>query len=245
MASLGPPSRRRWRRQQHIALFWTTIAVLAALLVHELDPGSLGGGGLAGFAWRLGFALVPVAPLGVGLAAFLAAVRSRLADRLTDAAAEYLRERLSREYVVLAHYAPRDTDPDEVKLVVLGPAGVFVIEPRDEPGRIICYQDHWYRRAADGSTRALGDAPSKRAHHDAGRVRSDVATGGFLNTGVEAFVVFTRGQLEDVASSCVPVFDGMDALVGHLARREAAGSSRPRTSEIAEALVGPIRLAVT
>jgi len=64
--------------------------------------------------------------------------RARLAER----AAAYLGERLSTDYVVLARYAPRDVSSDVVPLVVLGPHGVLVVEPRDEEGALVCYQDH-------------------------------------------------------------------------------------------------------
>jgi len=144
--------------------------------------------------------------------------RARLAER---AAAE-LGERLSADYIVMARYAPRDGS-DAVPLVVLGPNGVLVVEPRDDEGALVCYQDHWYRRTGPGTSHPLSDSPSKRAHANAARVTGD--------------------QPEDVGSSCVPVIAGMDALVRHLAAHARPDSSTEHTRALVGALSGPIKLA--
>lgn len=165
--------------------------------------------------------------------------RSRLAER----AAAYLGERLSEDYVVMARYAPRDVSSDVVPLVILGPHGVLVVEPRDEQGALACYQDHWYRRTGPHASQPLSESPSKRAHANAARVKSDLASGGFIYTPVDAVVVLTRGQPDDVRSSCVPVIAGLDALVAHLDAHAKRDSSREQTRALVGALSAPIRLA--
>jgi hypothetical protein len=165
--------------------------------------------------------------------------RARLADR----AAAYLSERLSTDYVVMARYAPRDVSSEVVPLVVVGPHGVLVVEPRDEEGALVCYQDHWYRRTGPGVSHPLADSPSKRAHANAARVKGDLASGGFIYTPVEGVVVLTRGQPDDVGSSCVPVIAGMDGLVRHLESHTRHDSSSEHTRELVVALSGPIKLA--
>jgi hypothetical protein len=164
--------------------------------------------------------------------------RARLAER----AAAYLGERLSSDYVVMARYAPRDGS-DVVPLVVLGPHGVLVVEPRDDEGALVCYQDHWYRRTGPGVSHPLSDSPSKRAHSNAVRVKSDIASGGFIYAQVESVVVLTRGQPDDVGSSCVPVIAGMDELVRHLETHAQRDGSIAHTRALVGALSGPIRLA--
>ncbi len=164
--------------------------------------------------------------------------RARLAERT----AAYLGERLSTDCVVMARYAPRD-GADVVPLVVLGPHGVLVVEPRDEEGGLVCYQDHWYRRSGPGFSHPLSDSPSKRARGNAARVKSDLSSGGFIYTRVEGVVVLTRGQADDVGSSCVPVIAGMDALVRHLETHARPDGSAERTHALVGALSGPIRLA--
>jgi hypothetical protein len=164
--------------------------------------------------------------------------RARLAER----AAAYLSERLSTDHVVMARYAPRD-GADVVPLVILGPHGVLVVEPRDEEGGLVCYQDHWYRRTGPGISHPLSDSPSKRARANAARVKGDLSSGGFIYTRVESVVVLTRGQPDDVGSSCVPVIAGMDELVRYLETHVERDSSIEHTRELVGALSNPIRLA--
>lgn len=144
---------------------------------------------------------------------------------------------------MLARYLPRDGSEDEVPVVVVGPHGVLVVEPCDEEGDLVCYQDHWYRRTALGGSHALHDSPSNRARWNAARVKGDLASGGFIYTSVEAVVVLTRGRPDDVRSSCVPVCAGLDELVGQLMLLEpSAAATAERTRSLVDALARPIRL---
>ena len=54
--------------------------------------------------------------------------------------------------------------------------------------------------------------------------------------------MLTRGQPEDVGSSCVSVIAGMDALVRHL-EAHARPDSSTETRALVGALSGPIKLA--
>ena len=178
-----------------------------------------------------------------GLRSAFTALADRPRTRLAERVAAYLGERLSTDFVVLTRYAPRDVSSDVVPLVVLGPHGVLAVEPRDEEGALVCYQDHWYRRTGPGVSHPLSDSPSKRARANAARVKSDLASGGFIYTPVDGVVVLTRGQPDDVGSSCVPVLAGMDALVRHLESHSQRDSSVEHTRELVGALSSPIRLA--
>ena len=164
--------------------------------------------------------------------------RARLAER----AAAYLSQRLTSEYIVMARYAPRD-GADAVPLVILGPHGVLVVEPRDDEGALVCYQDHWYRRTGPGISHRFSDSPSTRARSNAARVKGDLASGGFIYAPVAGVVVLTRGQADDVGSSCVPVIAGMDALVRHLEEHPQRDATIEHTHALAGALSAPIRLA--
>ncbi|TMF64983.1 MAG: hypothetical protein E6I20_06815 [Chloroflexi bacterium] len=241
-----PPTRRRWRRTLRRGLFWTALGLAAAALAYALDQRALASAiGVPPFVVGVLFSLVPLPALGVGLRALARALRLRGASELADAVAKQLEGRLPGDYVVLSHYAPRDDGEAEVAVVVVGPPGVVVVEPRGEAGEVICYQDHWYRRSSRTRSRALYDSPSKRARWNATRVRSDIATGGFINTRIEGVVVFTRAKLGDVSSSGVPVVEGLDAAVSYLTRYDPRmETSAERTRALADALVGPIRLAI-
>lgn len=166
--------------------------------------------------------------------------RGRLAERVAIA----LREHLPEDHVVLARYAPRDRG-DRIALVVIGRDRLFVVEPRDEDGDVVCYQDHWYRRSGPSAAHPLADPPSLRARRNAERVRSDLGTGGFLNVRIEPLVVLTRARPDDVRSSCVPVIAGLDALVRYVLRSAAGDAAPERTHALASALEKNITLAVS
>ena len=166
--------------------------------------------------------------------------RARLAERVAIA----LREQLPEDHVVLARYAPRDRG-DRIALVVIGRDRLFVVEPRDEDGDLVCYQDHWYRRSGPHSAHPLSDPPSLRARRNAERVRSDLGTGGFLNVRIEPLVVLTRARPDDVRSSCVPVIAGLDALVRYVLRTALGDAAPERTHALASALAKNITLAAS
>jgi len=162
--------------------------------------------------------------------------RGRLADKI----ASYLRGQLPGDYLVLSRYAPRDGG-DRVPVVIIGRSGLVIIEPRDDDGAFVCYQDHWYK-AIGVVAHPLGDAPSLRARDNGIRVKRDLGTGGFINVKVDALVLLTKGEPVDVRSSCVPVIAGLDPLVRHLLQRAAAVPEPEDTHALAAALDHPIKL---
>ena len=241
-----PAGRRRWRRSLRTGLFWTALGLGAATISYACDP-SVASRSL-GFDRPLTilfFALVPIPALALGVRSLALALRLHEASDVADRAAAYLAEHLPPSFVVSTHYAPRDGSDDDVSLVVIGPPGLLVVQPRDCDGEVACYQDTWYRTRAYGMGRRMrGPSVSRLARWNAGRVRRDLAKGGFVRTPVDGCVVFLRARLGDVASSCVPVYEGLDALVAHLEHHTPLQSSPTRTRALADALVGPARLAV-
>jgi nuclease-like protein len=165
--------------------------------------------------------------------------RARLAERV----AHHLRQYLPDDHIVLPRYAPRDRG-DRIPIVVVGRQTLFVVEPRDEEGDLLCYQDHWYRRLGPGIAHPVTDSPSLRARRNVARVRSDLGTGGFINISIDAVVVLTRGRPEDVRSSCVPVISGLDPLVRYMLRALAATPAPERTHALADALAQNIKLSL-
>ena len=167
--------------------------------------------------------------------------RSDLRGRLADKIASYLRGQLPGDFLVLSRYAPRDGG-DRVPVVVIGRGGLVIVEPRDDDGSFVCYQDHWYK-AVGVVAHPLGDAPSLRARDNGIRVKRDLGTGGFINVKVDALVLLTKGEPVDVRSSCVPVIAGLDPLVRHLLAR-AAVSAPEDASALAQALDHNIKLSL-
>ncbi len=166
--------------------------------------------------------------------------RARLADRV----ALYLEQQLPPdEYLVLSRHAPRDGE-DRIPVVIIGHDRLVVVEPRDEEGDLVCYQDHWYRQIEGGVAQSLGDAPSLRARANAHRLRRDLGTGGFINIPIEPIVLLTRGRADDVRSSCVPVVAGIDPLVRYVLAHTPSNSGRERAHAFADALANNIKVAV-
>ena len=166
--------------------------------------------------------------------------RARLADRV----ALHLRTQLPEDHIVLARHAPRDGG-ERVPVVVISSHGLVVVEPREDEGDLVCYQDHWYRRVDGGVAQIISDPPSLRARANAARLRSDLGTGGFINVPVVALVLLTRGRPDDVRSSCVPVVASLDALVRRLLLRPTPAAASPeRARALAAALDHAITLTV-
>jgi nuclease-like protein len=227
----------------HTGLFWIALGLGAASVTYALDADVASRSlGLDRTLFLVLFAIVPLPALALGFHGLARTLRQRAASVLADRTAAYLSENLPSEYVVVAHYGPRDGG-EEIGVVVIGPPGVAILEPSDESGEILCFQDQWYRRKKYGVGRRIGGTSlSQRARWNATRVRSDISAGGFIRTPVDALVVFTRAQLGDVSSSCVPAIAGMESAVGHLVRGARADASRDRTRALADALAGPVRL---
>ena len=220
MSVLGsiPPSQRRWRRTLRAGLFWTALGLGAASISYALTldmaARSLGFDRL--FA-QVFFALIPIPPLALGVHGLALSLRLRAASDLADRAAAYLADHLPESYVVVPHYGPRDGADDEVPMVVIGPPGVVVIEPRDEGGEVLCHEDLWYRRQKYGVGRRFnGQSPSQRARWNAARVRGDISVDSAPS--VEAVVVFTSAHVADVSSSSVRALEGLPAIVDLLVR---------------------------
>jgi hypothetical protein len=162
------------------------------------------------------FALIPIPPLALGIHGLAFALRLRAASALADRTAAYLSEHLPEGYVVVPHYRPRDGAEDEVPMVVIGPPGVVVIEPRDEGGEVVCYEDHWYRKQKHGVGRRFqGQSPSQRARWNASRVRGDISLDP-TRTPVEGVVVFTSAHIAEISSSSVLALEGLPATVDRL-----------------------------
>ena len=240
--SLGSvsPDRRRWRRTLRAGLFWTALGLGAASISYACDADLAARSlGFDRAASALFFALVPIPALALGVHGLALALRLRDAAHVADGVRTYLAEHLPEGFVVVAHYRPHDGGDDEIPLVVIGPDGVTVIQPRADEGVIRCYEDHWYRERAYGVGRRVGGASvSQLARWNASRVRQDLASGGFARTRVESLVLFTRARLGDVSSSTVPAVAGIDGAVARLTRTRGSGTHAEVTRAVANALVG-------
>lgn len=187
---------------------------------------------------RAAATLAPLALGGLGILFLLRALAEGAHLRTTASVARQLQAAVPSDFSLLPRYLPRDSGDGEVDLVVIGPTGVFVIDVRDLPGDVVCYQDVWYRRSEKRSLR-LADSPSRLARWNALRVRGDLANGGFAKTSVQPLVLIASGHLADVASACVPVVEGVPALAAHLTHKNGRSISLERAHALAGALRAP------
>ena len=200
-------------------LFWIALGLGAATISYALtlDVAARSLGFDRRFA-EIFFSLIPIPPLALGIHGLALALRLRAASALADRTAAYLEDHLPGGYVVVPHYGPRDGAEDEVPMVVIGPPGVVVIEPRDEAGEVVCHEDLWYRKQKYGVGRRFnGQSPSQRARWNASRVCGDISVDS-TRTPVEAVVVFTSARVAGASSSSVPALEGLPAIVDRLVR---------------------------
>lgn len=222
MVAERPRARTRFDMLLARGLALIAVALAAAVFLYQAGLG-------------LALAVAPLVLLVPGVVFLLRSLDERRHVEDADRVARQLRAVLGDDFAVLSRYRPREGEDREVDVVVVGPTGVFAVEVRDLPGDLVCYQDVWYRRGERQSAR-LPDSPSRIARWNASRVRGDIATRGFAKTSVEPVVLVARGHLVDVASACVPVVEGVAALVAHLAHRNGTAISPQLAQAITEAL---------
>jgi hypothetical protein len=218
----------RWRRHLRAACFWLALALAAVAVASEL-AGPL-------------FAVLMLPPLVLAARECVRALGARTGGKLAERVSSALTTALGPDYVVLTEYAPRDNTL-VVPVVVVGPSGIFVIEPIGEEGTFACYRDGWHRIEPQG-VQHLPFSPSRRARDHAARVRSDISGGGHIRTVVDAYVLLERGTGEHCASSTVPVVCGVEALAGQIRGRSPRTAASPhQVHAVADALIHPLAVA--
>ncbi len=215
----------RWRRNLRAACFWLALSLGTAAVANELaGPYS---------------AVLMIPPLILAIRECARAFGARSGGQLAERVAGGLMHELGPEYVVLTEYTPHDGS-DVVPLVVVGPSGIFVIEPLSEDAHFGCYRDGWHRVEPQGMHH-LAVSPSRRARDHAARVRSDISGGGHIRTTVDAYVLLERGSGNDCASSTVPVVCGISALAHEIRDRSPRWvASANQVHAVADALMHPL-----
>jgi hypothetical protein len=218
----------RWRRNLRAACFWLALALGTAAVAKELGSPFV--------------AVLMIPPLILAGREWTRALGARAGGELAERVADKLMTALGPEYVVLTEYAPRD-GAEVVPLVVVGPSGIFAIEPLAEDARFGCYRDGWHRIEPQG-LHHLATSPSRRARDHAARVRSDISGGGHIRTHVDAYVLLERGTGDDCASSTVPVVCGVEALAHQIRNRSPRWvASAHQVHAVADALIHPLAVA--
>ena len=218
----------RWRRDLRAACFWLALALGTAAVAKELAGPLL--------------VVLVIPPLILSCRACARALGSRAGGRLAERVADALTTALGPAYVVLTEYAP-PAGTDVVPVVVVGPSGIFAIEPLGEDAKFGCFRDGWHRVEPQG-LHHLATSPSRRARDHATRVRSDISGGGHIRTRVDAYVLIERGTGEDCASSTVPVICGVASLAREIRDRSPQVVVSPhQVNAVADALMHPLAVA--
>src|SRR5258708_1761732 len=149
----------RWRRHLRAACFWLALAFGTAAIAREIALALL--------------YLLTLPPIALGIREAVRAIGAREGGQVAERVSDELQTLLRPAFPVLPGYAPPDGGA-AVPLVVVGPSGIFTIEPLGDDAAYGCYQDGWHRIEATG-LHHLADSPSRRARDDAGPVRPDIS----------------------------------------------------------------------
>ena len=138
-------------------------------------------------------------------------------------------------YTVVANFVAPGTRQGDLDLIVLGPAGVLVIEVKSYTGRYACHGDTWFALHADGTRQPLRGSVSRQLK----RGRKAIAhylVDCDVSAPVHAVAVFRPGVQLELTHPTVPIVT-QDALCEHILGLPSA--PRPVPQSELEALFAP------
>jgi len=111
---------------------------------------------------------------------------------------------LGDAYAVVTSFVPPGTRQGDTDLLILGPAGVLVVEVKSYTGRCACHGDAWFAVHADGARQPLRGSVSRQVK------RGRKAIAHFLvdrevSVPVHAVAVFRAGVRLELSHPTVPV----------------------------------------
>ncbi len=143
---------------------------------------------------------------------------------------------LPETYTAIANFVAPGTRSGDMDLLVLGPAGVLVIEVKSYTGRYACSGDQWFALPPDGTRRPLRGSVSrqlKRAGKSVAHYLVDCDTHAPLHT----VAVFRAGAELELTRPTVPIIRE-DTLRGYILALPDA--PRPLAAAELEPLFAPI-----
>jgi hypothetical protein len=117
-------------------------------------------------------------------------------------------------YTAVANFVAPGTRQGDLDLIVLGPAGVLVVEIKSYTGRYACHGDSWFALHPDGTRQPLRGSVSRQLK----RGRKAVAhylVDCDLSAPVHAVAVFRPGVQLELTHPTVPIVT-QDALCEHI-----------------------------
>ena len=127
---------------------------------------------------------------------------------------------LPGDYTAVANFVAPGTRQGDLDLIVLGPAGILVVEVKSYQGRYACHGDAWFAVHTDGSRQPLRGSVSRQLK----RGRKAVAhylVDCDVSVPVHAVAVFRAGVRLELVHPTVPVVM-QDALCAHVLGLPAA-----------------------
>jgi hypothetical protein len=138
-------------------------------------------------------------------------------------------------YTAVASFVAPGTRQGDMDLLILGPAGVLVVEIKSYTGRYACHGDAWFAVHPDGTRQPLRGSVSRQLK----RGRKAIAhylVDCDVSAPVHAVAVFRPGVQLDLTHPTVPIVT-QDALLGHILALSPA--PRPVVASDLEPLFAP------
>ena len=139
-------------------------------------------------------------------------------------------------YTVVANFVAPGTRQGDMDLLVLGPAGVLVIEVKSYTGCYACHGDQWFSVLPDGVRRPLRGSVSRQLKR-AGKSVAHYLVDGDLPAPVHTVAVFRAGADLELTRPTVPIIRE-DALRDYVLALPPA--PRPLTAADLEPLFAPL-----
>ncbi len=139
-------------------------------------------------------------------------------------------------YTAVANFVPPGTRSGDMDLLVLGPAGVLVIEVKSYTGRFACSGDQWFSVLPDGVHRPLRGSVSRQLKR-AGKLVAHYLVDCDTHAPIHTVAVFRAGAELELTRPTVPVIRE-DALRAHILALPPA--SHPLTAAELTPLFAPI-----
>ena len=111
---------------------------------------------------------------------------------------------LPDSYTAVANFVAPGTHQGDMDLLVLGPAGVLVIEVKSYTGRYACHGDTWFTVHPDGSRRPLRGSVSRQLKR-AGKSVAHYLVDCDISVPIHTAAVFRTGVELDLTRPTVPI----------------------------------------
>ena len=117
-------------------------------------------------------------------------------------------------YTVAANFVAPGTRQGDMDLLVLGPAGILVLEVKSYTGRYACVGDAWFSLPPDGTRRPLKSSVSRQLKRAAKSVAHYLVDCD-IQVPIHAAAVFCAGANLELTRPTVPIVRE-DALISHI-----------------------------